>query len=211
MKSFVLIVVAFFFCLLSLDAQSPPQVEKNPPPLDPKNMDTSVKPQDDFFMYADGGWIKRTEIPPEYSRWGGFNELIERNNDALHVIAEKAADTHVDPRLAPEVQKVGDYYASGMDEKTIEAVSIKPLEEEFKNIDATKNRNDLLKEIAHLHTIGVDALFDLRLARIPRTVRTTSLRQFKADLVCPIGITIQRRMKPQRNCATNMSIMSRKC
>ena len=160
MKSFVLIVVAFFFCLLSLDAQSPPQVEKNPPPLDPKNMDTSVKPQDDFFMYADGGWIKRTEIPPEYSRWGGFNELIERNNDALHVIAEKAADTHVDPRLAPEVQKVGDYYASGMDEKTIEAVRIKPLEEEFKNIDAIKNRNDLLKEIAHLHTIGVDALFD---------------------------------------------------
>ena len=160
MKSFVLIVVAFFFCLLSLDAQSPPQVEKNPPPLDPKNMDTSVKPQDDFFMYADGGWIKRTEIPPEYSRWGGFNELIERNNDALQVIAEKAADTHVDPRLAPEVQKVGDYYASGMDEKTIEAVRIKPLEEEFKNIDAIKNRNDLLKEIAHLHTIGVDALFD---------------------------------------------------
>src|SRR5207244_1700074 len=117
MKSFVLIVVAFFFCLLSLDAQSPPQVEKNQPPLDPKNMDTSVKPQDDFFMYADGGWIKRTEIPPEYSRWGGFNELIERNNDALHVIAEKAADTHVDPRLAPEVQKVGDYYTSGMDER----------------------------------------------------------------------------------------------
>ena len=207
MKSFVLIVVAFFFCLLSLDAQSPPQVEKNPPPLDPKNMDTSVKPQDDFFMYADGGWIKRTEIPPEYSRWGGFNELIERNNDALHVIAEKAADTHVDPRLAPEVQKVGDYYTSGMDEKTIEAVRIKPLEEEFKNIDA-------MIYSKRLRTCTQSALTHfsiLRLARIPRTVRTTSLRQFKADLVCPIGITIQRRMKPQRNCATNMSIMSRKC
>ncbi len=123
-------------------------------------MDTSVKPQDDFFMYADGGWIKRTEIPPEYSRWGGFNELIERNNDALHAIAEEAVKSHVDPRLAPEVQKVGDYYASGMDEKTIEAVRTKPLGDEFKNIDAIKDRNDLLKEIAHLHTIGVDALFD---------------------------------------------------
>ncbi|PYJ48461.1 MAG: hypothetical protein DME87_12785 [Verrucomicrobia bacterium] len=160
MKSFLLIIVAFFFCLLSLGAQSPPQIEKNPPPLDPQNMDTSVKPQDDFFMYADGGWIKRTEIPPEYSRWGGFNELIERNNDALHAIAEKAINAHVDPRFAPEVQKVGDYYASGMDEKTIEAVRTKPLGDEFKNIDAIKDRNDLLKEIAHLHTIGVDALFD---------------------------------------------------
>ena len=160
MKSFLLIIVAFFFCLLSLGAQSPPQIEKNPPPLDPQNMDTSVKPQDDFFMYADGGWIKRTEIPPEYSRWGGFNELIERNNDALHAIAEKAINAHVDPRFAPEVQKVGDYYASGMDEKTIEAVSTKPLGDEFKNIDAIKDRNDLLKEIAYLQTIGVDALFD---------------------------------------------------
>src|SRR5881409_2906306 len=160
MKSFLLIVVTFFFCLLSLGAQSPPQIEKNPPPLDPQNMDTSVKPQDDFFMYADGGWIKRTEIPPEYSRWGGFNELIERNNDALHTIAEEAVNTDVDPRLAPEVQKVGDYYASGMDEKTIEAVRTKPLGDEFKNIDAIKDRNDLLKEIAHLHSIGVDALFE---------------------------------------------------
>ena len=160
MKSFLLIVVTFFFCLLSLGAQSPPQIEKNPPPLDPQNMDTSVKPQDDFFMYADGGWIKRTEIPPEYSRWGGFNELIERNNDALHTIAEEAVNTDVDPRLAPEVQKVGDYYASGMDEKTIEAVRTKPLEDEFKSIDAIKDRNDLLKAVAHLHTIGVDALFD---------------------------------------------------
>jgi len=111
-------------------------------------------------MYADGGWIKRTEIPPEYSRWGSFNELIEKNNDALHEIAEKAANTNVDPKLAPETQKVGDYYASGMDEKTIEAMRTKPLAEEFKSIEAVKDRNDLLKEIAHLHTIGVPALFN---------------------------------------------------
>src|SRR6266487_2681338 len=158
MKLFIPIIISLI-APLGLHAQQP-QSEQRAPPLDPNNMDTSVKPGDDFFRYANGAWIKRTEIPPEYSRWGGFNELIERNNDALHVIAEKAADTHVDPRLAPEVQKVGDYYASGMDEKTIEAVRIKPLEEEFKNIDAIKNRNDLLKEIAHLHTVGVDALFD---------------------------------------------------
>jgi len=143
-----------------LHAQPAPKNEKNPPPLDPKDMDTSVKPQDDFFLYANGGWIKNTEIPPEYSRWGSFNQLIEHNNDALHEIAEKAMNTHVDPKLAPETQKVGDYYASGMDEKTIEAVRTKPLAEEFKSIEAIKGRNDLLKEIAHLHTIGVPALFD---------------------------------------------------
>ena len=146
--------------VIVLRAESEPKSEKNPPPLDPQNMDTSVKPQDDFFMYANGGWIKRTEIPPEYSRWGSFNQLIEQNNDALHEIAEKAAKTHVDAELAPETEKVGDYYTSGMDEKAIDAMRTKPLADEFKSIDAIKDRSDLLKEIAHLHTIGVNALFN---------------------------------------------------
>ena len=96
-------------------------------------MDTSVKPADDFFLYANGGWIKRTEIPPEYSRWGSFNQLIEQNNDALHAIAEKASKTKADPKTAPELQKVGDYYASGMDEKTIEAMRTKPLQDELQD------------------------------------------------------------------------------
>jgi Predicted metalloendopeptidase len=59
---------------------SPTPEDKNPPPpFDTANMDTSVKPCDDFFLYANGAWIKRTPIPPEYSRWGSFNQLIEKN------------------------------------------------------------------------------------------------------------------------------------
>ena len=157
-----------FIALLSafsLHAQTEPHqgivaVEQNPPPLDPKNMDTSVKPQDDFYLYANGGWLKRNPVPPEYSIWAAFDELTEKNQTALHKIAEKAANTSVNVKTAPELQKVGDYYASGMDEKTIEAARIRPLEEELKRIDSIKDRADLLKTIAHLHTIGVGALFD---------------------------------------------------
>ncbi len=133
---------------------------KSAKPIDSANFDESVKMQDDFFFYSNGGWIKRTEIPPEFSRWGSFNQLIEQNNDALHVIAEKASTAQADAKAAPELQKVGDYYGSGMDEKTIEAARTKPLDEEFKRIDAMKDRTDLLKEIAHLHTIGVAAFFN---------------------------------------------------
>src|SRR5690348_7391089 len=143
-----------------------PPVDKNPPPLDPANMDTSVKPSDDFFMYANGGWIKRTQIPPEYSRWGSFNQLIEKNNDALHEIAEKASRAKVEPSpsrnggmIVPEVQKVGDYYASGMDERTIDQMRMKPLQDELARIDSIKDRKDLLNEVAHLHSIGVNVLF----------------------------------------------------
>jgi len=137
-----------------------PKIEKNPPPIVPTNMDTSVKPSEDFFMYANGGWIKRTEIPPEYSRWGSFNELIEKNNDALHEVSEKASKTPADPKTAPEVQKVGDYYTSGMDEKTIEAMRTKPLTDELAKIDSVKDRQGVLKEIAHLHTFGVNVFFN---------------------------------------------------
>src|SRR5437660_2586091 len=132
------------------EATSKPATDENARPIDPSNVDPSVKPADDFFLYANGGWIKRTEIPPEYSRWGSFNQLIEHNNDALHVIAEKAEGTKVDPRMAPEAEKVGDFYASGMDEKTIEALKTKPLDDEFNAIAAINDRSALLKEIAHL-------------------------------------------------------------
>ncbi len=91
--------VAFIASTTFLLAQAePPTASSSPPapatedlrkakPVDPANNDPSVKPADDFFLYADGGWIKRTEIPPEYTRWGSFNQLIEQNNDALHTIA----------------------------------------------------------------------------------------------------------------------------
>jgi putative endopeptidase len=158
MKSFIALFISLVAAFRLL-AESQPQTQQSPSPLDPTSRDQSVKPQEDFFMYANGGWIKRTEIPPEYSRWGSFNELIENNNDALHSVAEKAEKTHVDARLAADTQKVGDYYASGMDEKTIESVRLHPLDEEFQRIESIKDRGELLKEIARLHNIGVGVLF----------------------------------------------------
>ncbi len=152
----------------SADESSPKADAKDAKPLDSTNNDPSVKPADDFFLYADGGWLKRTEIPPEYARWGSFNELIEHNNDALHAIAEKAANeatsqpgvSDVSKASPSDIQKVGDYYASGMDEKAIAAAGIQPLKEELDRINGIKDRNDLLKEIAHLHTLGVNVFFN---------------------------------------------------
>ncbi len=168
MKSFAFIFVslvsAYNLCAQpepsKQPAPSPAPTEQNPPPLDPKNIDTSVKPQDDFYLYANGGWLKQNPVPPEYSRWGSLEALAEKNNDALHKIAEKAANTHAEAKTAPDVQKVGDFYASGMDEKTIETERIKPLAEKLQRIDAIKDRADLLKAIANLHTIGVGAFFE---------------------------------------------------
>src|SRR5438093_3967039 len=162
MKSFILIVALLSALSLQAQTESPTQpagsvspVNQNPPPLDPKNIDTSVKPQDDFYLYANGGWIRNNPIPPEFSRWAAFNELAEKNNDALHEIAEKAAaaapkdskKSTIEQAAAADLQKVGDFYASGMNEKAVDAARVKPLEEELKRIDAMKNSKDVLKEI----------------------------------------------------------------
>src|SRR3984893_1194647 len=138
-------------------ANAKTDASSNAKPIDQSNFDTSVKPSDDFFLYANGGWIKRTEIPPDQTRWGSFNILIEQNSHALHTSAEKAAKAKSND---PDSKKVGDYYASGMDEKTIDAMRTKPLQDEFSKIDNMKDRNDVLKEIAHLHMNGVNAFFN---------------------------------------------------
>jgi putative endopeptidase len=151
----------------SASESKPQQIEKHPPPLDPQNMDTSVKPQDDFYLYANGGWIKRNPIPPEFARWGSFNQLAEQNNDALHEIVEKvsavapkvAAKPNTEKAAPADLQKVGDFYASGMNEKAVDAARVQPLEDEFKRIDAIKDRGGVLTEVAHLHLMGVGAFF----------------------------------------------------
>jgi putative endopeptidase len=168
-------------------------VEKNPPPLDPKNMDPSIKPQDDFYTYANGGWVKRNPIPPDYARWGSFNELTEKNNDALHQIAEKAATAapkeaskpKVEKAASVDLQKVGDFYASGMDEKKIDAAQVKPLEDEFKRVDAMKDRADLVKEIGHLHSFGVGALFGFTSGQDDKNSTMVIAQAFQGGLGLP--------------------------
>ena len=157
----------------STETAAKPQVDKNPPPLDPKNMDTSVKPGDDFYQFANGGWLKANPVPPEFSRWASFTELGERNNDALHEICERVSGGNAPAEASPsakkpkaddkansaEVQKVADFYASGMNEAAIDAAKATPLDEEFKKIEAMKDRKDVLKEIGRFHSMQIFAFF----------------------------------------------------
>ncbi|MGH8373315.1 MAG: M13 family metallopeptidase, partial [Gammaproteobacteria bacterium] len=122
-------------------------------------LDTSVNPAKNFFEYANGGWQKANPIPAAYSRWGTFNILAKQNQEAIRQILENAAkDKSAKPGSV--TQKVGDFYASGMDEAAINKAGIEPLSPEFKRIADISNLNELQSDIAHLQMIGVDALFD---------------------------------------------------
>jgi putative endopeptidase len=110
--------------------------------IDPSNIDASVKPCDDFFMYANGGWLKKNPIPASESRWGSFNELDNKNNLLLRDILEDASKK-ASPKGSIE-QKVGDYYFSAMDSLAIEKAGIGPIKPELDKIAKVKTIEELL-------------------------------------------------------------------
>lgn len=126
-------------------------------PLHPSWLDTSVSPGQNFYQYANGGWRKSHAIPAAYSSWSTFNILQIRNERIIRQLIQDAAKGHAAPGSA--AQKVGDFYASGMDEKLIEQVGMGSLSPEFDGISGIRNLADLEREVAHLQMIGVDAMF----------------------------------------------------
>ena len=126
--------------------------------FDTTRMDTSTQACTDFFQYANGTWLKKTEIPADKSRVGSFDILYEGNQAVLRTILEEAARKTNAPKGSNE-QLIGDFYAACMNEPAIEAAGIQPLAPVFAQIDAVKNPNDLVLTIARLHKAGFPALF----------------------------------------------------
>ncbi|HVU35715.1 MAG TPA: M13 family metallopeptidase [Opitutaceae bacterium] len=124
--------------------------------IEPQYFDRSVKPQDDFFQFVNGTWLKTVPIPSDLARYGSFTILQEDNWAKLHDLCEQAArDT-----AATGVEKiVSDFYASGMNVSAIAAAGAKPLQSEFDRIAAIKTPDDVLHVLGHLRMLGVHAGF----------------------------------------------------
>lgn len=121
-------------------------------------LDTKISPQQNFYQYANGNWKVNNPIPNEYSSWGSFSVLQEKNLKAIHAMLQKLSQ---DKQLQPGsvTQKIADFYASGMDMKKINKQGISPLKQEFANIEAINSISDLEAEIARMHSYGLDAIF----------------------------------------------------
>ena len=126
--------------------------------FDLANLDKNTQACADFYQYATGGWLARNPIPAAFPTWGVDSVLSEQNRDMLREILEAAAHNTNAAKGSSE-QKVGDFYASCMNEEKIEADGITPLAPELARIEKIKDQRGLQEEIAHLHATGVNALF----------------------------------------------------
>ncbi len=120
--------------------------------FDTKGMDSSIKPGNDFFSYANGGWMKLTKIPDDQRGWGTFYELYQNNQKILKGILEEAA-AQAD-KIGSIKQKVGDYYTSGMDTDAIEKIGMDPINPLLAKIDAVKDYRQLIELLAKLNADG---------------------------------------------------------
>jgi putative endopeptidase len=118
-----------------------------------QNLDKSVRPQDDFYRHINGGWLATLQIPADRSNYGTFTKLQEDAERDLRDILEEAAKAKAAPGSA--AQKVGDYYASFLDEATVEARGLKPLQDELTRIDALETKQDLAGYIGRAQRLFV--------------------------------------------------------
>ena len=151
-------IIVLSFLSFTLTASTLSQTAPNPElKFDIGAVDRSANPCTDFYQFACGGWMSKNPIPADRPYWAVFQQMREINDRRIREILVSAAEPS--PKRSQDDHKIGDYYSSCTDEKTIETKGLEPLRPELDRIAAMKNREDLAKEVAHLHDLGSDALF----------------------------------------------------
>lgn len=125
--------------------------------INKKNMDTKVKPGDNFANYVNGTWLKTMKIPADKSSYGAFDMLYDQSQKDVKAIIEEAAKSNASD--GSDEQKIGDFYASFMDRKGRNAKGITPIQAEMKAIDAIKDYNDLASFFGTANRTGISIPF----------------------------------------------------
>ena len=122
-------------------------------------VDPTVRVQDDFFTHLNGKWLKTTAIPADKSSWGSFAKLQDDTQPQLRAIIENAAKSP-NQAAGSDAQRIGDFYASFMDEKKVDALGLAPLNAELAAIAAIQSRAELPAMMARLGRLGVALPYD---------------------------------------------------
>ena len=146
-------LLALVSCFLLVAFSEPPKSG-----IDLDNFDKSVRPQDDFFEFVNGQWLKTTEMPADKSTYGAFVQLIDESEKNLRAIIEEAAKMP-SRKAGSNEQKVGDFYQGYMDSTLVEKLGLQPLEEDLARVQKVNSKDDLIKLMAYFQKVGVQRPF----------------------------------------------------
>jgi len=121
-----------------------------------RNMDPSVKPGDNFFLYANGAWIARTKIPADRASVGVFTALLDQSRKNVAAVVKEAAQAHAP--AGSSQRKVADLYGSYMDEKTVDSLGLKPLQPQLAKVGAIRDKRQLAAMMGSMLRADVDPL-----------------------------------------------------
>jgi putative endopeptidase len=127
--------------------------------INKKNMDTKVKPGDNFANYVNGTWLKTMKIPADKASYGAFDMLYDQSQKDVKAIIEEAAKSNAAD--GTDEQKIGDYYASFMNRKERNSKGTTPIQSELKAIDAIANYNDLASFFGTANRTGISIPFNI--------------------------------------------------
>jgi len=120
-------------------------------------MDTTVRPQDDFYNYVNGNWMKITQIPADHSRWGSFDQLSEFTDSvSLNILKKSLTQTYPN---GSEGQKIADLYASYMDMDARNKQGLTPIFPYLEKVDAVKTFSDLQKLLEEFTPLGMNPFY----------------------------------------------------
>src|SRR5687768_17952884 len=142
-------------CLISCHSKKEVPVAKGD--VLAQNIDSTADLSADFFMYANGGWIKKNPIPGDQGSWSIGHLVMEENLNRLREISEKAATTKATKGSVE--QKIGDFWLTAMDTAKIESQGLAPLQPYLSKIAAISDARSLLATVAELKKIGSSTLF----------------------------------------------------
>ncbi|MBQ9659907.1 MAG: M13 family metallopeptidase [Bacteroidales bacterium] len=131
--------------------------EAKTPALDPTDMDLSVKPGDNFFLYANGGWMTKNPLKAEYARFGSFDVLREQNVENLNALFSEM--TSMNPEPGTVDQKIVDLYKQGLDSTRLNAEGAAPLKKYLDELYAVKDKKALAAHLGGLNLVGEGGFF----------------------------------------------------
>ena len=154
------------------------------PAIDTNNMDLSIKPGDDFFRYTNNKWLKNTPIPEEYTTFGAFTEIDQRNEVIIQDIIKEVSNSSDAPQ-GSVAQKIRDFYNTGMDTVAINERGYSELLPYFDSIDRLNSKAEIAALLGRFHALSFGGLFNAGPSPDPKQADRVIMHLYQGGLSLP--------------------------